>query len=128
MSDDPVTGDRLTAREWASALAGGRLLGQRCADCDHHTAAPKAACARCGSRDLETVELPTEGTIYSVTTQNVTPAGFDAPYDVALIEVGEARVLGRLDAEGEIGDRVVLEGTVEGPGGDLAPLFAVREP
>lgn len=107
---------------WTRALRDGTLLGQRCAACGFATAAPKAACARCGSRDLDAVELPTEGEVYSVTTIAVPPAGFDGRYQVALVSVGDAQVMAQIDESVEIGDAVELQGVVEADGRP-GPLF-----
>lgn len=125
LSDESETTDELlTYGRWAEALESGELLGQCCPDCGHETAAPKAACARCGSRTLETITLPTEGVVYTESTVAVAPEGFDAPYRVAVIDLGEARVLGRLadDCEADIGDTVSLLGVVEDRT-EPAPLF-----
>lgn len=115
----------LTHKAWCAALRESVLLGERCHDCGHVTVAPKAACARCSSRDTEAVELPTEGTVYSETTVFVGPAAFtdDTPYGVALVDVGDARVMAHVDGEVGIGDPVEFQGVVEAddsPG----PLFA----
>mgnify|MGYP000695737969 CR=1 FL=1 len=119
---DYLTDGRLDADGWTAALADDRLLGQACPDCDHVTAAPKAACVRCGSRDLEPVELPEEGTVYSATRIEVAPEGFEAPYTVALVTVGDARVTARIDADVEIGDDVRFRGATESAEGP-APKF-----
>lgn len=103
------TTERLGYSEWAAALRDGELLGQECPECDHVTAAPKAACARCGSRDIATVPLPTEGEVYSETTIAVPPEGFNGEYQLALVELGEARVLGRINGTVEIGDVVTFD-------------------
>lgn len=117
-----LTDGRLDADGWTAALADDRLLGQACPDCEHVTAAPKAACARCGSRGLEPVELPEEGTVYSATRIEVAPEGFEAPYTVALVEVGDARVTARIDADVEIGDEVRFRGATDSSEGP-APKF-----
>lgn len=103
----------LTAAAWGHALREGLLLGQRCEACDHLTAAPKAACARCGDRTLTVEALPTTGVVYTQTTIAVAPAGFEAPYRVGIVQLGDARVLGRIPDEAEIGDSVSLNGMVE---------------
>lgn len=117
--EPPLTHDR-----WTRALRDGDLLGQRCRDCGHETAAPKAACARCGSRTLETVTLSTEGTVLTSTEIAVAPADFagDAPYDVAVVDLGPARVLVRLEDAVEIGESVEFVGALEGE--EPAPVFA----
>ena len=129
MSDESTPTDAiLTHDAWAEALESGDLRGQRCPACGHETAAPKAACARCGSRELETISLPTEGVVYTESTVAVAPEGFDAPYRVAVIDLGEVRILARLadDCEADIGDEVSLLGTVE-ERTEPAPLFGCEK-
>lgn len=117
---------RLRHDGWARALQKGILLGQECADCGHATAAPKAACARCGSAEIQPVRLPTEGQVYTETTVHVPPEQFDGPYQVALVTLGDARVMARVEGEAAIGDRVRLSGTVEADR-EPAPLFGPPE-
>ena len=114
----------LTHRAWSAALREDRLLGQRCPDCEHVTTAPKAACARCGARDLAVVELSTEGTVYAETTMFVGPAAFTEvePYAVALVDLDDARVMAHIDGDVEIGDPVAFIGAVE-EDDTPAPLF-----
>lgn len=111
-----------SAAQWREALRDGRLLGQHCPDCGHETAAPKAACAQCGSQAVERVDLPTEGEVYARTRIEVAPAAYEGPYDVGLVSVGDARVLARLDGHFEIGDAVSLQDVFEGEHGP-APVF-----
>lgn len=117
--------EQLTHAEWSEAVRDGDLLGQTCPDCGKTQATPKAACPHCGSLDLETVELSTEGVVYSETTINVPPLGIDERgYQVVVVELGGARVMGRLDGDRvEIGDEVVVTGYVEDDDGYVAPLF-----
>lgn len=123
MTDDYHTDP--SYEEWQRILwEDGELVGQRCAGCGHVTAAPKAACARCGERDLDRLRLPTEGTVYSWTTIEVAPADFDGPYDVALVDLGEARVLGRVRGDPSVGDPVALVDVFERDPGP-APVFGV---
>ncbi|MFC7212868.1 Zn-ribbon domain-containing OB-fold protein [Saliphagus sp. GCM10025334] len=110
--------DPLIHAEWTAALRDRRLLGQRCGACGNETAAPKAACNECGSRQIETVELPTEGTVYTVTSIAVAPAAFEGGYRVAVIDLGtegNARVTARLEADcdAEIGDTVAFSDVLE---------------
>lgn len=113
---------RLTYADWAEALHEGELVGQECADCGNVTGTPKAACPECGSRELTRTTLPDEGTVYTETTVAVAPEGFEGGYKVGIVQVGEARVLGRLDDEAEIGDAVVLSDVFEHDG-EPAPVF-----
>lgn len=115
----------LTHEEWNEAVREGTLLGQACPDCDALQGTPKAACPHCGSKDLETVELPASGTVYTETTINVPPTGLDERgYQVAIVQLGDARVMGRLEDERvEIGDRVRLSGFDEDREGYATPRF-----
>lgn len=103
----------LTAGAWTRALHEGVLLGQRCSACDNVTAAPKAACVRCGERGLGVEALPTAGEVYTHTTIEVPPERFEGPYRVAVVDLGEARVLGRVPLDAAIGDSVTLAGVHE---------------
>ena len=119
MSEPAAATDRfvedgaLTAKAWANALREGVLLGQRCGACGHVTAAPKAACVRCGERGLSVEALSATGEVYTQTTIAVTPERFDGPYRVGIVDLGDGRVLGRLPDDAEIGDAVALAGVVE---------------
>lgn len=122
MSDLP---ERPTYDDWVRAVTEGRLLGQSCAECGHVAGAPKGACAHCGSRDLETVELPTEGEVYTETTVAVPPIQFEEDqYQVALVQLDDARVMARIagDYVG-IGDRVVLTDYLDTDDDHPAPVF-----
>jgi uncharacterized OB-fold protein len=114
--EDRDDDEPLSYSEWADALREDVLLGQACSDCGHVTAAPKAACAQCGSRDVSATELDTEGEVYSVTTIGVPPARFEGEYEIALIDFGAGRVLARIGGSVEIGDRVTFAEAMEAEG------------
>lgn len=107
---------------WREALEAGTLVGVRCRACGHVSATPKRACPDCRTRDLDAVELPDRGTVHSETTINVAPEGFEGPYQVAVVILGEARLLVRIDGSVEIGETVEFSGTVE-ESGDPGPVF-----
>ena len=112
----------LSYDDWAEAVRDGELVGLECDDCGNVTGAPKAACTDCGSRSVSRVSLPDEGVVYSETTIAVAPEGLEGGYKVGVVEVGETRVLGRLDDDAEIGDEVeFVDVFVEEDG--PAPLF-----
>jgi len=121
MSDRPET---LTQKEWVTGLRDGRLLGQRCSACDNETATPFAACPACGERALETIELPTTGTIYSETMIAVAPTAFEADYQIAIIDLdtpGNARITARIADDVDIGETVELVDVLEVT--DPVPVF-----
>lgn len=120
---DTGTG-RLTHAEWEEALVDGTLLGLECAECGYVTATPKAACVRCGSRDVAQTRLPITGTVYSKSTIEIAPEAQGSDYQIAFVDVGEARMLGRI-ATGErveIGDDVELRDSYEYDG-DVVAVF-----
>jgi len=125
MTDEDPSSEGLTHAAWSEAVRDGRLVGATCQKCSATVGTPKAACPHCGARALETVELSTRGTVYTETTINVPPEGVaERGYQVAVVDLGDARILGRLDDQAVgIGDDVVLSGVVEDDGGDVAPRF-----
>ena len=117
-----VGDDGLSHNDWKRALREGVLLGQECTECGHRSGAPKAACARCGNRELEAVELPTSGDVYTETTVMVPPEQFEGPHRVALIDLGSARIMAALEGDVEIGETVELVGVIE-QDTEPGPLF-----
>lgn len=116
--------NHLDYKRWKEALTEGVVLGLRCESCDFVTATPKAGCVRCGSHALTVVELPETGTVYTKTTVEVAPDRHGSGYQIALVELDNARILGRI-ADGdrvEIGDEVQLQSTYE-YAGDTAAVF-----
>lgn len=110
----------LTHKAWTAALREGVLLGKSCAECGHVTAAPKAACTRCGCREADVVELPTRGEVYAETTVYVPPEAFadEDAYGVGLVDVGDARLMAKFEDKPAIGDLVELSGIADQ---DIAP-------
>lgn len=121
---DTLEENRLSHERWEKALCEGTILGVRCEECDTVTATPKAACTGCGSRSLTVVELPETGVVYTKTTVEVAPEEHGSGYQIAVVDFGEARLLGRV-ADGdrvEIGDETRLKRTYE-HAGDIAAVF-----
>lgn len=120
--------DRLTHGEWTDAVRDGELLGQSCDNCGETQGTPKAVCPHCGSSDLETVDLPSRGEVYSETTINVPPSTVDERgYQVAVVQLGDARVMGRLvDQDVDIGDVVAVAGFDEDHQGYVTPRFEAQ--
>ncbi|EFW91409.1 hypothetical protein ZOD2009_14921 [Haladaptatus paucihalophilus DX253] len=125
-----MSGDRtsesgpLAYADWRDRLEDGELVGLECRSCGHVTATPKRACIDCGDRILDTCSLPTTGTVHSETTITVPPVGFEGPYQVGVIDLGETKLMGRIrgDEGVEIGASVEFADTVE-LDGMPAPVF-----
>jgi len=87
------------ARVWRARGSRYRLEGSRCRDCGHAFYPPKPACPRCGSRNVERVQLPTKGRVITWTVQYAVPEGYrrSAPIISAIIELENGvKVLGIL--------------------------------
>jgi len=76
---------------WEGTRAG-KLLIQRCRECDQPCFYPRIACPNCGAASLDWIETRGRGTVYSYTVvQNNAPSAFtvDVPYVVAVIRLEE---------------------------------------
>lgn len=72
---------------------------------------PRRICETCGSREFNKRDLPAEGEVLAKTTIHVAPPRYegDTPYVVAVVDLGEIRVSGRVvDSEAAVatGDTV----------------------
>ena len=81
-----------TSQPFWDALADGRVLIQRCLQCDTWVYYPRARCSHCLSDSLEWTEVSGEGTVYTFTVarQPTTPA-FAEVVDpvIAVVELDE---------------------------------------
>ncbi|MEU8135325.1 bifunctional MaoC family dehydratase N-terminal/OB-fold nucleic acid binding domain-containing protein [Streptodolium elevatio] len=93
----------------------GKLLIQRCANCQTLRLPFGPGCNKCASLEWDTIEAAGGGTIYSHVTMHYPKfAAFDMPYAVALVELDEGvRTLSNIEGiphdEVRIGMRVQLE-------------------
>ena len=84
--------DQWTAAFWDAAREH-RLIVMRCADCQTFRHPPTPFCWKCRSRNVEWVDLPGTGTVYTfmVARHALTPAVRDAvPYVVAVVALDGA--------------------------------------
>jgi uncharacterized protein len=90
--------DDLSKHFWSSVRAG-RLLVQRCPECQHTQFYPRALCTACGA-DPEWLETSGKGEVYTFTVihQNgARPFADEVPYVVAMIELAEGpRMMGNI--------------------------------
>lgn len=118
------------------------LRGVRCTDCDEVTFPVQTSCQRCGSTGVETIDLPTTGTLWTWTSQSFKPKepykGLEdpenfAPYYVGYVELeGFTRVETRLAVADEsalkIGMKMALkiEPFIQDEAGNqvMIPVFA----
>lgn len=131
---------KLTFKDYNEALKQRRLCGLKCGNCGDVVAQPRLACGKCGSAQLDIVNLRGAGVIQSFTVMNVAPEGRekDVPYIVVLVELNEGPwIMGNLtgvppSAAGMdlIGRNVVMDGVItvadKFTGGEVAgPVFTL---
>ena len=112
---------KLTFREYSEALKENKLLGLKCHNCDTVTAPPRMVCRKCGSSEMEIIELTGNGKNQTFTVINIPAEGREeeCPYIVVLVELDEGPwIMGNLvDIEPEeasmelIGQRVKMSGS-----------------
>jgi uncharacterized OB-fold protein len=77
------------------------LKGSACADCGAHVFPAQASCPMCASVAVAEVALPTEGTVWSWTTQHFAPKApyrtdEFAPFSIGYVDLGPVIVEGWL--------------------------------
>ncbi len=80
------------AKPFWEATREGKLIIQKCDDCQAHVFYPRTACPHCFSDNLGWVEASGRGTIYSFTVvENNAPSAFlgDMPFVIAMIDLEE---------------------------------------
>jgi uncharacterized protein len=70
-------------------LKEGKLLGLKCADCGELIFPAQAVCPACSGSSLDVNSFSPKGEIRTFTVVHVGPAGFKAPYVVAMVELEE---------------------------------------
>lgn len=95
MSDEiPIT--QGPEAHWHAALAQGRFLIQRSTSSGTHVFPPRLAEPGTGQTDLEWIDAPGLGTVYSCTVIHPRPPA--EPYNVVLVDLdGGARLMSRVD-------------------------------
>lgn len=76
-------------RIWQLAERRYRLIGTKCLKCGRVFIGPRKVCPQCGSRELQDVELPRRGRIYSYTVVRAPPMEREnyGPYIIAIVEL-----------------------------------------
>jgi len=83
------------ARPFWEAAQEGKLIFQRCKDCEKNVFYPRIACPHCFSDNLEWVEASGKGTVYTYTVvENNSPSAFmsDVPFVIAIVKLEEEGV------------------------------------
>ena len=77
--------------DFARHLKDGRLMGSRCAACEHLSFPPRADCPACRHGEFAYAEMTGQGTVVTYTTIAAAPAGFEdeVPFTVGVIDLVE---------------------------------------
>lgn len=81
-------------------LEQGKVMGTRCKSCGKSFFPPRADCFQTLSSDMEWFEVTGTGTLLTFSTLRYGPVGFegDLPYTIAVVDYGDYKVFGRIDA------------------------------
>ena len=77
-----------TQHFWDGAMEG-RLVLQRCEECDGAYFPPRPFCPSCGSRDVEEFDASGRASLYSYVISQRPTRGFEPPYSIAVVELEE---------------------------------------
>ncbi|GAA1942229.1 Zn-ribbon domain-containing OB-fold protein [Nocardioides hwasunensis] len=89
----PVPVPTPDTREWWARIDQEELTVPHCRACDHFFLFPRSACPACASREVELVPAAGTGTVASFVVNHRAPAGFTAPYVLALVQLAEGPLL-----------------------------------
>jgi hypothetical protein len=78
-------------RHWRLKKQRYALVGEICDNCDNKIFPPRDLCPECGQEAKTLYQFSGRGQVYSYTTVNEAPAGFEenAPYPVAMVQLEE---------------------------------------
>ncbi len=81
----------LIAKTFYDALAKNKLMGLKCAKCEHYSFPPKGTCNGCGTAELKWVELSGKGKLQLYNIVNYPGGEFQkvAPYAYGLVMLKE---------------------------------------
>src|SRR5258707_3762679 len=102
------------AQNWRLKAQRYTLTGERCPSCGKHIFPPRDVCPECVAEAKTLFQFSGKGEVYSFTTIQDAPAGFEeqAPYVLAIIKLDEGPMLTAqltdLDCPFEIGMRVQI--------------------
>lgn len=86
--------------DFVKYLEEGEIAATKCKACGKLYFPPRVNCIDCLSSDVEWIPLSGRGKLITYTTANFAPAGFEAPYTLALAELEEGvRVFTRISKD-----------------------------
>lgn len=86
-----------------------QLVGGKCAACGLETFPRYAVCSGCMSEEIVEVDLPNEGSVYSLSTIHVGASRWHKPLTLGYVDLPNGvRIFSHLTGNCKIGDRVVI--------------------
>ncbi len=81
-------------------LEQGKIMGTRCRECGRLFFPPRADCYHSLASDMEWFEVTGSGELATYSTLRYAPTGFteEVPYTIAVVDYGDYKVFGRIDA------------------------------
>lgn len=82
---------KLTYKDYNEALKQDKLMALRCQNCGTITVPPRLSCRKCGSFDMNVIDIKGNGTIQTFTIINVAPEGKEVqcPYVIVMVALNE---------------------------------------
>jgi uncharacterized protein len=124
------------SQNWRTQSQRYALVGEQCPHCSAYIFPPRDVCPECEAEAKTPYQFSGKGEVYSFTTIQDAPAGFEeqAPYVLALIKLDEGPMLTAqltdLDSAPEIGMRVEMvtrKLRTEGPQGMIVYGYKFRK-
>ena len=80
-----------TTKFFNGFVAQGKLMGNKCKNCDELHIPPRQICSKCGSQQLEWHTFKGEGVLEAVTINRTPSSGFKGrcPYAVGIVRLDE---------------------------------------
>jgi uncharacterized OB-fold protein len=80
-----------TTKFFNGFVAQGKLMGNRCKNCEELQIPPRQICSKCGSQQLEWYEFKGEGVLEAVTINRTPSSSFKGrcPYAVGIVRLDE---------------------------------------
>ncbi len=106
--------EQTSVKKFWDALEEGKLITTECRKCGKVEFPPKMICTSCYSDEMEWIDLPLKGKIYSFAEMDVVPSGFKPPITVAVVELENgvrlfSHVINAGFEELSVGDEVEIE-------------------
>ena len=81
-------------------LEAGKIMGTRCKECGRRYFPPRADCSHSLSSEMEWFEVTGPAKLATYSTLRYAPTGFteEVPYTIAVVDYGDYKVFGRIDA------------------------------